>query len=104
MATDNLSYLAALIAVSRERSFTRAAKQLGVSPSALSHAIRSLETQVGLRLLNRTTRNVAPTEAGQRLLQTVGPRIEAQGRRRHRLLPERVCRRFRTLKPHQSLR
>ncbi|HEX6119606.1 MAG TPA: LysR family transcriptional regulator [Dongiaceae bacterium] len=76
MPDDNLSRLAALMAVARERSFTRAAKQLGVSPSALSHTIRTLETKVGLRLLNRTTRNVAPTEAGERLLQTVGPRIE----------------------------
>ncbi len=76
MPDDNLSHLAALIAVARERSFTRAAKQLGVSPSALSHTIRTLEAKVGLRLLNRTTRNVAPTEAGERLLQTVGPRLE----------------------------
>lgn len=76
MPADSLSHLAVLMMVARERSFTRAAKQLGVSPSALSHAIRALEAKVGLRLLNRTTRNVAPTEAGERLLQTVGPRIE----------------------------
>ena len=68
--------LLSFFAVARERSFTRAAAQLGVSQSALSHAIRTLETRMGLRLLNRTTRSVAPTEAGERLLRTVGPRLE----------------------------
>ena len=58
--------------VARERSFTRAAAQLGVSQSALSHTIRGLEERLGLRLLTRTTRSVAPTEAGERLLRTVG--------------------------------
>src|SRR4051794_26286767 len=76
MRAENLNDLAALIAVARERSFTRAAKQLGVSQSALSQTIRALEARVGLRLLTRTTRSVAPTEAGERLLQAVGPRIE----------------------------
>ncbi|WP_164741168.1 LysR family transcriptional regulator, partial [Xanthomonas euvesicatoria] len=60
----------------RERSFTRAAAQLGVSPSALSHTIRALETRLGIRLLTRTTRSVSPTEAGERLMQSVAPRFE----------------------------
>jgi DNA-binding transcriptional LysR family regulator len=63
--------------VAREQSFTRAAAQLGVSLSALSHALRGLEARLGLRLLTRTTRSVAPTEAGERLLQTVGPHVDA---------------------------
>jgi DNA-binding transcriptional LysR family regulator len=74
--SDNLNDLRALVAVARERSFTRAAARLGVSQSALSHTIRGLEERLGLRLLTRTTRSVAPTEAGERLLQTVGPRFE----------------------------
>lgn len=65
--------LQAFLAIVRERSFTRAADQLGVSPSALSHSLRGLESRLGLRLLNRTTRSVAPTEAGERLLQRIGP-------------------------------
>ena len=60
----------------RERSFTKAAAQLGVSQSALSHTIRGLEERLGLRLLTRTTRSVAPTAAGERLVRTVGPRFE----------------------------
>jgi len=64
------------MAVARECSFTRAAAKLGVSQSALSHTIRSLEERLGLRLLTRTTRRVAPTEAGERLLRTVGPRFD----------------------------
>ena len=68
--------LSAFLAVARERSFTRAAAKLGVSQSALSHTIRGLEARLGLRLLTRTTRSVSPTEAGERLLQTVGPRFE----------------------------
>ena len=71
-ATD----LVAFLAVARERSFTRAAAQLGVSPSALSHAMRSLEERLGVRLLSRTTRSVTPTEAGERLLRSVGPRFD----------------------------
>ncbi len=66
----------AFLAVARERSFTKAAAQLGVSQSALSHTIRGLEARLGLRLLTRTTRSVAATEAGERLLLTVGPRLE----------------------------
>jgi DNA-binding transcriptional LysR family regulator len=68
--------LLAFFAVARARSFTRAAAQLGVSQSALSHTVRGLETRLGLRLLNRTTRSVATTEAGERLVRTVAPRLE----------------------------
>ena len=68
MARTNLNDLLAFLAVARERSFTRAAAKLGVSQSALSHTIRGLEERLGLRLLTRTTRSVAPTEAGERLL------------------------------------
>ena len=68
--------LIAFVAVARERSFTHAAARLGVSQSALSHTIRGLEERLGLRLLTRTTRSVAPTEAGERLLATVGPRFD----------------------------
>src|SRR3954453_8151916 len=76
MPQENLNDLLAFLAVARERSFTRAAKQLGVSQSALSQTIRVLEARLGLRLLTRTTRSVAPTEAGERLLSTIGPHIE----------------------------
>ncbi len=76
MQRGNLDDLLAFVAVGRERSFTRAAAKLGVSQSALSHTIRQLETRLGVRLLTRTTRSVAPTEAGERLLQTVAPRLE----------------------------
>jgi DNA-binding transcriptional LysR family regulator len=76
MPRENVNDLQAFLAVARERSFTRAAAKLGVSQSALSHTIRGLETRLGLRLLTRTTRSVAPTEAGERLLQNVGPRFE----------------------------
>src|SRR3712207_9165575 len=75
MARENLNDLLAFLVVARERSFTRAAKQLGVSQAALSQTIRGLEARLGLRLLTRTTRSVAPTEAGERLLRTVGPRL-----------------------------
>ena len=68
--------LAAFLAVARARSFTRAAAQLDVAPSALSHAMRGLEERLGVRLLTRTTRSVMPTEAGERLLRTVGPRFD----------------------------
>jgi DNA-binding transcriptional LysR family regulator len=76
MARENLNDLAAFLAVARERSFTRAAAKLGVSPSALSHTIRGLEERLGIRLLARTTRTVTPTDAGERLLRTAGPRLE----------------------------
>src|ERR1700740_173850 len=72
MRREHLDDLIAFIAVARERSFTRAAAQLGVSQSALSHTIRTLEARLGLRLLTRTTRSVAPTDTGERLLRTVG--------------------------------
>ena len=81
MPRHDLNDLLAFAAVARERSFTKAAAQLGVSQSALSHTIRGLEERLGLRLLTRTTRSVAPTQAGDRLYQTVGPRfaeIEAE--------------------------
>src|SRR5438876_517739 len=76
MSRQNINDLLVFLAVARERSFTRAAAQLGVSQSALSHTIRALEERLGLRLLTRTTRSVAPTEAGERLLRTVGPKFE----------------------------
>jgi len=65
MVRNELNVLSASLAVAEERSFTRAAKRLGVSPSALSHAIRELEEQIGVRLLARTTRSVAATDAGK---------------------------------------
>jgi DNA-binding transcriptional LysR family regulator len=76
MARRDLNDLLAFVAVARERSFTRAAAKLGVSQSALSHTIRELEERLGLRLLTRTTRSVSPTQAGERLLHTVAPRLE----------------------------
>src|SRR5215472_2007964 len=76
MQHGNLNDLLVFRAVATERSFTRAAAKLGVSQSALSHTIRALEERLGLRLLTRTTRSVAPTEAGERLLHTIGPRFE----------------------------
>jgi DNA-binding transcriptional LysR family regulator len=76
MQRGNLDDLLAFVAVARERSFTRAAAKLGVSQSALSHTIRGLEARLGVRLLTRTTRSVSPTQAGDRLLQTVGPRFD----------------------------
>ncbi|TFZ00124.1 LysR family transcriptional regulator [Ramlibacter humi] len=76
MPRETLNDLLAFLAVAQERSFTRAAAKLGVSQSALSHTVRALETRLGVRLLTRTTRSVSPTDAGQRLLQTVAPRLE----------------------------
>jgi DNA-binding transcriptional LysR family regulator len=76
MHRGDLNDLLAFVAVARERSFTKAAAKLGVSQSALSHTIRELEERLGIRLLTRTTRSVSPTEAGERLLHTVGPRFE----------------------------
>jgi DNA-binding transcriptional LysR family regulator len=73
MPRADLNDLQAFLAVAQERSFTRAAAQLGVSQSALSQALRGLEARLGLRLLTRTTRSVAPTEAGERLLRSIGP-------------------------------
>ncbi|MEG5262896.1 LysR family transcriptional regulator [Pseudomonas sp. JDS28PS106] len=76
MAREPYSDLLALIAIARERSFTRAAAQLGVSQSMLSHTIRAMEARLGVRLLTRTTRSVSVTEAGERLLRVVTPRFE----------------------------
>src|SRR5687767_10458159 len=76
MQHGSLDDLRALIAVGQERSFTKAAAKLGVSQSALSQTVRELEERLGVRLLTRTTRSVSPTEAGERLLHTVGPRFE----------------------------
>jgi len=72
---ENINEILDFLAVARERSFTRAAAKLGVSQSALSHSVRSLETRLGVRLLARTTRSVSATEAGQRLMQSVAPRL-----------------------------
>jgi DNA-binding transcriptional LysR family regulator len=76
MARENLNDLVAFVAIARERSFTRAASQLGVSQSALSHTIRALEERMGIRLLTRTTRSVVPTDAGDRLLEAVGNHLD----------------------------
>ncbi len=76
MPGHSLDDIAAFLVVARERSFTRAAAQLGVSQSALSQTVRALETRLGLRLLTRTTRSVSPTEAGERLLRAAGPRFD----------------------------
>src|SRR5215212_1767041 len=76
MQRGTLDDLASFVAVARERSFTRATKKLGVSQSALSHTMRDLEARLGVQLLTRTTRSVSPTEAGERLLHSLGPRFE----------------------------
>jgi DNA-binding transcriptional LysR family regulator len=76
MPRIDLNDIVAFLAVARERSFTRAAAQLGVSQSALSQTVRGLEARLGIRLLTRTTRSVAPTEAGERLLHAAGPRLD----------------------------
>jgi len=75
MVKDELSVLSAFLVVAEERSFTRAARRLGVSPSALSHAIRGLEERIGVRLLARTTRSVAPTGAGEQFIAGLGPAL-----------------------------
>src|SRR3982751_3439443 len=76
MQRAKLDTLLTFLAVARERSFTRAAAQLGVSQSTLSHTIRDLEERLGVRLLTRTTRSVSPTEAGERLLRNIAPRLD----------------------------
>ena len=76
MARENLNDLSAFVAVAQAHSFTKAAARLGISPSALSHAMRGLEERLGVRLLARTTRSVAPTEAGERLLTVVLPHLQ----------------------------
>src|SRR6266487_1497517 len=75
MVRDELSVLSAFLAVAEERSFTRAAKRLGVSTSAVSHAMRGLEERFGVRLLARTTRSVAPTLAGEQLIARLRPAL-----------------------------
>lgn len=75
MIQDELSVLAAFLAVAEERSFTKAAKRLGVTPSAMSHTMRGLEETIGVRLLSRTTRSVAPTAAGEELLTRIRPAL-----------------------------
>jgi len=76
MRGSELGDLVAFVAVAEERSFTRAAAKLGLSQSALSYTVRRLETRLGVRLLNRTTRSVAPTEGGERLLRTLRPAFD----------------------------
>jgi DNA-binding transcriptional LysR family regulator len=76
MARSDLSDITAFLAIAREGSFTKAAAKLGVSQSALSQTVRNLEARLGIRLLTRTTRKVSPTEAGERLIQAVAPRLE----------------------------
>lgn len=73
MAQTKVNDLQAFLAVARDQSFTKAAARLGITPSALSHTIRALEERLGVRLLARTTRNVAPTEAGERLMRSIAP-------------------------------
>src|SRR5436853_5040522 len=75
MVRDELSVLSAFLAVAEERSFTRAATRLGVTPSALSHAMRGLEERFGVRLLARRTRSVAPTDAGEKLIARLRPAL-----------------------------
>lgn len=79
MRREELVDLNAFLAVAEEQSFTRAAARLGTSQSALSHTVRRLETRLGVRLLTRTTRSVAPTEAGERLLATLRPALDMIG-------------------------
>lgn len=79
MRRNDFGDLLVFLEVAQARSFTRAAAKLGLSPSALSHTIRALEARTGVRLLTRTTRSVAPTEAGERLLRHIAPRIEEIG-------------------------
>jgi DNA-binding transcriptional LysR family regulator len=76
LARENLNDLSAFVAVAQAHSFTKAAARLGISPSALSHAMHGLEERLGVRLLARTTRSVAPTEAGERLLTVVLPHLQ----------------------------
>ena len=76
MQRRSLDDLRSFVAVGRQRSFTKAAAKLGVSQAALSQTIKALEERLGVRLLSRTTRSVSPTEAGQRLLQHIGPRFD----------------------------
>ena len=81
MRRENVNDLTAFIAVARERSFTKAAAKLQVSQSALSYTIRTLEERLGVRLLTRTTRSVSLTEAGERLLGSIGPKVRRNRKR-----------------------
>src|ERR1700753_1940383 len=76
MPRENFNDLQAFLVVARGRSFTKAAAQLGVSPSALSHSLRGLEERLGIRLLSRTAPRLSPPEAGERLLRDGGPHFE----------------------------
>jgi DNA-binding transcriptional LysR family regulator len=75
MLKENFNELQIFLVVARERSFTKAAGKLGVSQSALSHAIKALEERLNIRLLTRTTRSVAPTQAGERIIACLEPRL-----------------------------
>jgi DNA-binding transcriptional LysR family regulator len=76
MRGTEFAELTAFVAVAEQRSFAKAAAQIGIAPSTLSQTIRALEERLGVRLLNRTTRSVAPTEAGERLLTQLQPAFE----------------------------
>ena len=102
MPRQSLNDLLAFLAVARERSFTKAAAKLGVSQSALSHTIRGLEARLGLRLLTRTTRSVAPTEAGERLL--ADRRAAVRGDRGRTRRPQRTSGQARRHHPHHGRR
>ena len=106
MPTDELKVLAAFVAVAEARSFTRAGKSLGVSPSALSHALRGLEERTGVRLLARTTRSVAPTDAGEQLLARLRPALDEIGEALDQLagLRDRPAGRVRLVMPRVASR
>src|SRR3954451_14068381 len=105
MVREDLSILAGLLTVAEERSFTRAAKRLGVTPSAMSHAIRSLEERLGVRLLSRTTRSVTPTEAGEQLLSRLRPALTEIGHALDQLsgLRDKPAGRIRLLMPRFAM-
>ncbi len=86
MAKESYSQILALMTIAREGSFTRAAGQLGISQSMLSYIVRRMEEETGVRLLTRTTRSVSLTEAGVRLLERVGPRLESISEQLHSLV------------------
>ena len=99
MVREDVERLIAFLAVAREQSFTRAAAQLGVSQSALSQTVKGLEERLGLRLLARTTRSVAPTDAGERLLRTSAPISMGSSGPGH---PHRAPRDARRHRPHHG--
>lgn len=76
MTIKKIDELQAFVAIARDQSFTKAAARLGITPSALSHTMRALEERLGIRLLARTTRNVSPTEAGERLMRSIAPLLD----------------------------